>query len=345
MVAACRVEPALSEAARRDVAVERYAPVSLSAAAAALAREVVAQAAPATPARAKALLFAAGRLAAFAEQVGLELEAGVLLHTSVIERFIIEGCRSVSPATRRTLRTNLRALARSLARYPEPSPVALEREHAKLPYSQAQIDGYLRLAACLSTEAKRMRASALICLGAGAGVIAGELREVRGSDVLCRSGGVLVRVSGARARCRASARPAARVLRAAALPPRASDRGRRLRAQARVPVLVPTHPRRAIRPPAAIADRQQAPPARAHRRREALRHQGRRGVVNQPGDARRRTQARARGRGLLRADGFRLASNCATKGSGRERDTGARITSPSKGNVTRQTTSPLTPAL
>ena len=43
MVAACRVEPALSEAARRDVAVERYAPVSLSAAAAAFAREVVAR--------------------------------------------------------------------------------------------------------------------------------------------------------------------------------------------------------------------------------------------------------------------------------------------------------------
>jgi hypothetical protein len=39
--------------------------------------------------------------------------------------------------------------------------------------------------------------------------------------------------------------------------------------------------------------------------------------------------------------GRRLASNCATKGrSGRERDTGARITRPSKGNVARQTTSP-----
>ena len=62
--------------------------------------------------------------------------------------------------------------------------------------------------------------------------------------------------------------------------------------------------------------------------REALRRQGRRGVVNQPGDARRRTQARAGSRGLLRADGSRLASNCATKGSGRERDTGARITGP-----------------
>jgi hypothetical protein len=39
-----------------------------------------------------------------------------------------------------------------------------------------------------------------VCLGAGAGVIAGELRHVRGSDIVCRSGGLLVMVSGARAR-------------------------------------------------------------------------------------------------------------------------------------------------
>jgi hypothetical protein len=39
-----------------------------------------------------------------------------------------------------------------------------------------------------------------VCLGAGAGVIAGELRHVRGSDVVERSGGVLVKVAGARAR-------------------------------------------------------------------------------------------------------------------------------------------------
>ena len=81
-------------------------------------------------------------------------------------------------------------------------------------------------------------------------------------------------------------------------------------------------------PTSSIADRQEAPPPRAHRRREALRHERRRGVVDQPDDARRRTRARAGGRGLLRADGSRLASNCATKGSGRERDTGARISGP-----------------
>jgi hypothetical protein len=201
MAAAPHVEPALSEAARRAaVAVERYAPVSLSAAAAVVAREVVAQAAPATPARAKALWFAAGRLAAFAERVGLELEAGVLLRTSVIERFMIEGCRSVSPATRRTLRTNLRALARALERYPQPSPVPLERERAKQPYSPGEIAGYLRLADAQSTHARRLRASALVCLGAGAGVIAGELRHVRGTDVVVRAGGVLVQVGGAHSR-------------------------------------------------------------------------------------------------------------------------------------------------
>jgi len=45
-----------------------------------------------------------------------------------------------------------------------------------------------------------MRAAALVCLGAGAGLIRGDLREVRGADVACRSGGVLVTVQGTRPR-------------------------------------------------------------------------------------------------------------------------------------------------
>ena len=198
MAAACRVEPTLSEAARR--AVERYAPVSLSAAAADFTREVVARAGPGTPGRAKALLFAAGRLAAFAERVGVELSEGVLLSEPMIERFIVQGCGGVSPASRRTLRTNLRALARAIERYPQPAAVLLVRERAKRPYPLTEIDGFLRLADAQSTHARRLRASALICLGAGAGVIAGELRHVRGTDLSERSGGVLVQVAGTRAR-------------------------------------------------------------------------------------------------------------------------------------------------
>jgi hypothetical protein len=199
-----RGDASRTEAGERAAGViDRYAPRSLSEPAAAFAREVVALAGPPTPARCKALLFAAGRLGGFGERVGLELSAGVLLRGSVIERFVLTGAGGVSPATRRTLRTlrtNLRYLARAVERYPQPPPVALARERAKAPYSPAEIDGFLRLAACQSTEARRMRASALICLGAGAGIITGELRHVRGTDVVARSGGVLVQLGGARAR-------------------------------------------------------------------------------------------------------------------------------------------------
>jgi integrase len=190
-----------AQAARRAaVTVERWAPVSISEAAAAWAREVVALAAPPTPARAKALLFAAGRLAGFAESLGLELSVGALLSDATVERFVLTGTGGVSPATARTLRTNLRALGRAVEPHPAPRPVGLQRERAKAPYSPAEVDGYLRLADAQSTRARGLRASALVCLGAGAGVIAGELRHVRGSDVVERSGGVLIQVSGARAR-------------------------------------------------------------------------------------------------------------------------------------------------
>ncbi len=186
-----------AQAAARAIAA--YAPGSVSLQAAAFARETVARAAPQAPARARALLFAACRLACFGERAGLELDEA-LLSGAVIERLVLAGCDGLSPASVRTLRSSLRSLARALERYPQPEPVALVRERAKAPYSGAEIEGYLRLAAVLSSERRRMRASALVCLGAGAGVIAGELRHLRGSDIACRAGGVLVRVEGRRAR-------------------------------------------------------------------------------------------------------------------------------------------------
>ena len=45
-----------------------------------------------------------------------------------------------------------------------------------------------------------MRAAGLVCLGAGAGVIRGDLRQVHGTDVISRSGGVIVEVRGVRPR-------------------------------------------------------------------------------------------------------------------------------------------------
>jgi integrase len=91
-------------------------------------------------------------------------------------------------------------LARSLEAFPEPAPVALPRERAKPPYSEPQLAGYLALAAAQRTLTRRRRATALICLGAGAGLIGSELRHLRGGDLVSRSGGLLVVVGGARAR-------------------------------------------------------------------------------------------------------------------------------------------------
>jgi hypothetical protein len=181
-------------------AIAGWAPRSLSPAAAGFVRDVVAHAAPQTRARAKALLFAASKLAGFGERVGLELSAGVLLHASVIERFILTGTGGVSPATRRTLRTNLRALARALEPHPQPAPPALARERSKAPYLEGEIAGYLALAAAQSTLSRRMRATALVCLGAGAGLIGSELRHITGESVVERSGGLVVMVGGRRAR-------------------------------------------------------------------------------------------------------------------------------------------------
>ena len=45
-----------------------------------------------------------------------------------------------------------------------------------------------------------MRAAGLACLGAGAGLIRGGLRDARGTGVIARSGGVVVAVRGPRAR-------------------------------------------------------------------------------------------------------------------------------------------------
>ncbi|MHB8293578.1 MAG: hypothetical protein ACYDH5_02905 [Acidimicrobiales bacterium] len=175
-----------------------YTPRGVPPEAAAFAREVVALAAPATATKAKAWLFAASRIGAFAVSVGLEALPEVVLSASVIERFISSVERTVSGPTRRTLRGNLRSLAARLSGAPRPAH--LSRERAKKPYSPGEIASYLALADAQPTEARRLRAVGLICLGAGAGLTGADLRGVRGQDVVARSGGVVVEVTGRRPR-------------------------------------------------------------------------------------------------------------------------------------------------
>jgi len=177
----------------------RWRPSSVSPPAAAFARDVVATAAPEGRERAKNLLWAAGKLADYAIGLGLEAVPGVVLHPSTAERFT-RCAPGLSGVARRTLRTNLRFIGRRVVPHLYPADLPLPRERSKQPYSAAQISGYLALADAQPTRERRMRAAGLVCLGAGAGLIRGDLRDARGTDVARRSGGVVVAVRGARAR-------------------------------------------------------------------------------------------------------------------------------------------------
>ena len=169
------------------------------AAAAGFARTVVTAAGPGDRDRAKCLLWAASRLAGYGISAGLEPVPEVLLHPSVIERFAAHA-PGMSGAARRTLRTNLRFLARRVMPHLDPADAPLPRERAKAPYTRQEIAGFLALAAAQPTPGRRSRASALVCLGAGAGLIRSDLRNARGTDVTARCGGVVVEVRGARPR-------------------------------------------------------------------------------------------------------------------------------------------------
>jgi integrase len=167
--------------------------------AAAFARDVIAETGPEGKERAKNLLWAAGKLADYGFGLGLEPVPEVLLHPSSVERFT-RRAPGLSGVARRTLRTNLRFIGRRVVPQLYPADAPLPRERAKAPYSPAEISGYLALADAQLTRERRMRAAGLVCLGAGAGLIRGDLREARGTDVACRSGGVIVIVRGARPR-------------------------------------------------------------------------------------------------------------------------------------------------
>jgi integrase len=180
-----------------DVAayIGRWRPSSVSPPAAAFAREVIIKTAPGERERAKNLLWAAGKLADYAAGLGLDLVPGVVLHPSVAERFT-RCAPGLSLAARRTLRTNLRFIGRRVVPALYPADLPLPRSRAKAPYSPAEIGGYLALADAQPARGRRMRTAALVCLGAGAGLIRADLRQARGTDIACRSGGVIVAVRG-----------------------------------------------------------------------------------------------------------------------------------------------------
>ncbi len=109
--------------------IARWRSSSVSPQAAAFARQVVPAAGPGGRERAKNLLWAAARLADYAIPLGLDPAPEVMLHPSVIERFA-RCAPGLSGVARRTLRTNLRFIARHAVPHLYPADVPLPRERA-----------------------------------------------------------------------------------------------------------------------------------------------------------------------------------------------------------------------
>lgn len=177
----------------------KWAPRGVEPAAARFALAVVERVGPASVGRARSLLWAASRLCDFALSCGLPPDPAVVLSLAVIERYTIVATARMSQAARRTLRSNLLFLSKKLL-VGDPALVPLGRERSQQPYSDTQLARYLALADAQPTAQRAQKASGLIALGAGAGLLGADLRLVTGGDVHARSGGVVVEVRGAHPR-------------------------------------------------------------------------------------------------------------------------------------------------
>ena len=99
-------------------------------------------------------------------------------------------------------------------------------------------------------------------------------------------------------------------------------------------------PRRGLRPPATLADQQEAAPVGDRGGRAEVRQDGPRDLEHQRRDSSGRAPARRAGRGLLQAARHRPAGRSTSEKGGRERDTAARINrAPQRGQAARQTQS------
>jgi integrase len=149
------------------------------------------------------LNMAASRLAAWCWQsAGLPLERNIVFSRRVIARFVAVGCPTLKPAARGNLRSQLLRMSEVLA---EPSMVVrrlspLPPSDPSAPYSAQEMRALSSWASTQSTAARRANAEVLIAAGAGAGLSAAEVGELRVRDIEVDDHGVVLVIGGERPR-------------------------------------------------------------------------------------------------------------------------------------------------
>jgi integrase len=113
----------------------------------------------------------------------------------VVEAFVGAGLAGRAASTKGTYRSVLRSLGGS----PRPAlATPFSGSPAKAPYSSKEREELFAIAACQRQAWRRRSALALLALGIGAGLRAGELAAAVGDDVLRQAEGVAVRVGPGR---------------------------------------------------------------------------------------------------------------------------------------------------
>jgi len=134
------------------------------------------------------------------ESAGLPLERHIVFHRDTIARFISVGCPELKPASRGNLRSQLLRMSEILG---QPAPrrlTALPPSDPSAPYSPEELVSLRSWASGQSTAGRRANAAVLLALGAGAGLSASEIGKLRVADIQVDKLGVLVNVTGNRAR-------------------------------------------------------------------------------------------------------------------------------------------------
>jgi len=146
---------------------------------------------------------AASHLVAWTWQTaGLPLERPAVFNRDVIARFVTVGCPHVKSATRGNLRSKLLRMSealletKSVQRRLSPLPPS----DPSIPYSATELTSLRSWASTQSTQARRRNAEVLLAAGAGAGLSASEIGELRVRDIIIDKVGVVLTVTGARSR-------------------------------------------------------------------------------------------------------------------------------------------------
>lgn len=150
-------------------------------------RKTVARADPLSAGMARTLAAALWQVAVFADSHGLGEGEQVWMAGETLELFAARGRRDLSASSRRQIISRVRSLA---------DPVPVSGRDVFTPYTPAEL-GQLWTAAGSQPSAARGRdARILLALGAGAGLTAGEIAQVRAHDVRPAGAAVVVAVRG-----------------------------------------------------------------------------------------------------------------------------------------------------